>query len=380
VPYYISFTFKYQGAYNDKPLIFEWSTVTHGFKKPGLVLLRHTANSLDPIVVDHSGRLDLSRQGPIVVNGWNEDLWELAPGESFTLMTSLPGRYQELLNANETYTLLWPGANIALWEYGTIRESIGQELNDKDQPLPLPGGPHLTFTTFLEKEPLPERVATEARIGFDRANRAEETWRRDQARAKDAFPRASITERGPDAPVFTLTLDCPTTIRQDETVEAVVKVTYDAEANARPVVFHTNVFNDHDNYQTGRLRDGSWVNYDDDGGCGFRIYDDPDVPVTVGQSEHFVSLRPGESWTTSQRLGLDWYGVPDDAENGEVFCYVFCGETLDWWNWGSKAEHEETVVKLPCFIDGPVADPKDNDGRPALIVPMSNVVEYTYTK
>ncbi|KAH5442398.1 hypothetical protein HBI23_132070 [Parastagonospora nodorum] len=380
VPYHISFTFKHEGGHKCVPLIFEWSTVTHGFKTPGLVLLRHTVVGLEPIAVDHSERLDLSRQGPILVNGWNENLWELDHKGSFTIMSSLPERYQKLLDSNETYTLLWPGANIALWEYGTVREHMGQELDDKDQPLLLPGGPHITFSTHTENEPWPDRAATEARIGFDRANFAEETWRYEQARAKDTFPRTSIVERSPGAPIFTLEIECPSTIRQDETVEAVVRVTYKAEASARPVTFHTNVFQDNNSYQTGQFREGNWVNYDDDSGCGYRIMDDPDVLVMVGQSEHFVSLGPGESWTTSQRLGVDWYGVPDDAKDREVFRYVFCGETLDWWNWGSKAEHEGTVVKLPCFIDGRVTDPKNNDGRPALVVPISNFVEYTYIK
>lgn len=362
------------------PLIFEWCTATQGFEIPGLVLLRHTAVGLESIAVDHSEQLDTSRHGPVLINGWNQTLWELDTNGSFTLMSSLPGRYQELLKTDETYTLLWPGANLTLWEYGTMREHMGQELDDKDQPLLLPGGPHITFSTHTENKPWPDRAATEARIGFDRANFAEETWRREQARAKDAFPRVSIVERGPDAPVFTIALECPSTICHDETVEAVSKVTYEAEADAQPVTFHINMFQDNNSYQTGRFRDGNWVNYDGDSGCGFRIMDDPDVPVTVGQSEHFVSLRPGESWTTSQCLGIDWYGVPDDTKNGEVFRYVFCGGTLDWWNWGSKADHEGTIVKLPCFINGPVADPQDNDGRPALVVPKSNVVEYTYIK
>jgi hypothetical protein len=137
---------------------------------PGLVLLRHTAVGFESIAVDHTERLKLHRNGPILVNGWNESLWELAPKESFTVMTSLPGNYQELLVTNETYTLLWPGANIALWEYGTVREHISRELHDRNQPLLLPGGAHITFSTYTEDEPWADRAATEVRIGFDRAN------------------------------------------------------------------------------------------------------------------------------------------------------------------------------------------------------------------
>jgi hypothetical protein len=87
------------------------------------------------------------------INGWIENLWELGPKGSFTMMFSLPEKSQKILDTNETYTLLWPGANIALWEYGTVREHMGQELHDKDQHLLLPGGPHITFSTYTETEP-----------------------------------------------------------------------------------------------------------------------------------------------------------------------------------------------------------------------------------
>ena len=106
--------------------------------------------------------------------------------------------------------------------------------------------------------------------------------------------------------------------------------------------------------------------------------DNPDVAVNVGQDDHFASLQPGESWTTSQRLGYNWEELPNDAKNGEIFRYIFTGGSMDWWNWGSKADHEETVVKLPCFLWGPVVEPKDNDGRPKLGVTTSNVVEFSF--
>lgn len=102
---------------------------------------------------DHSGLLDNLRRGPILVNGWNLELWELGPEGSLTPICSLSGRHQKLLKPGETYTLLWPGCRIALWESATVRELIGRELDDKEQSLISPGGPHVTSTTYVEVEP-----------------------------------------------------------------------------------------------------------------------------------------------------------------------------------------------------------------------------------
>jgi hypothetical protein len=39
-------------------------------------------------------------------------------------------------------------------------------------------------------------------------------------------------------------------------------------------------------------------------------------------------------------------------------------------------DHRETMVKLPC-LEGDVTDPKDNGGRPRLVVPASEWFEFT---
>jgi hypothetical protein len=278
--------------------------------------------------------------------------------------------------------LLWPGGQLALWEYGTIREQIGRELDNKPAPLFLPGGPHVTFCTYEELPPWSMREEREAKVGFDRANLDERQWRFEQTRMKATFLPVDNRERDPDAPNLRVSLKCAPTIQSKGILEVAVRVTYEEQeqGTARPVTFHTRVFEAYDNYQLGRYRNGVWENYDDEsGGSGFQIMDDPDVPVTVGQDNRFASLQPGESWTTSQHIGYNWTELPDDAENGEIFRYVFIGETVDWWDWGSKADHEATVVKLPCFA-GYVVDPKDNNGRPELVVQPSNVVGFSLIK
>ncbi|KAE8314478.1 hypothetical protein BDV41DRAFT_563611 [Aspergillus transmontanensis] len=104
----------------------------------------------------------------------------------------------------------------------------------------------------------------------------------------------------------------------------------------------------------------------------YQIYDDPDIEVTPGQHPNFISLQPGERWTRMDNLEL-----PSDTEVGEVFKYEFNDRVLDWWDWGTKEDHLQTTVKLPCWINSDVLEPKDNEGRPAIVVPASNVVEFT---
>lgn len=223
------------------------------------------------------------------------------------------------------------------------------------------------------------REEREARVGFEKANLEEKEWRFEQKRAKDPFPPADIMQPDPDAPRLHVSLECPSSFPSIEILEVVVKVTYEAQKTARPITFHTRVFEDYHNYQLGRLHDGVWRNYDDKyGGFGAWLdVDNPDVPVIVGQDNNFASLQPGESWTTSQKIGYNWTELPHDADDGEIFGYVFMDVKLDWWDWGSKADHGETVVKLPYFLTGPVVDPRDNDDRPQLVVQNSNVVEFS---
>lgn len=68
---------------------------------------------------------------------------------------------------------------------------------------------------------------------------------------------------------------------------------------------------------------------------------------------------------------------PNDAAPGDRFRYLFKGATLDWWNWGNFEDHEDTVVWVPGWLRAKVQDPKYNEGRPTVVVPASNAVEFT---
>jgi hypothetical protein len=137
--------------------------------------------------------------------------------------------------------------------------------------------------------------------------------------------------------------------------------------------------------QLARRRAGSEGGWEacelyDSGVTGFIIYDDDDDDweVYVGQrGEDFASLLPGESWTTGDCLH-EWpdIALPRDSMTGDVFRYRVIRAGTDWWDWGSMEDHRETMVKLPC-LEGDVTDPKDNGGRPRLVVPASEWFEFT---
>lgn len=168
------------------------------------------------------------------------------------------------------------------------------------------------------------------------------------------------------------------------------KVTYDAEKvndepPARAIIFHTYAFEAAEGPREGyhlyrqQTYDNKlvWESYEDsDATPGWAIYDDPDVSVRPAQHKDFVTLAPGETWTTQRRLqGEHWTEFPRGYVAGDVFRYMFKGGVVEWWDWGSGLEHVDTVVKLPCWIAGEVTSPADNGGRPKLVVPASEIME-----
>jgi hypothetical protein len=108
------------------------------------------------------------------------------------------------------------------------------------------------------------------------------------------------------------------------------------------------------------------------------LVDSLDVVVNVSKDdENFATLELGQTFTITHRMDKQTYWLPFDTEVGDVFRYVFKGIVLDWWDWGDRTEHKETTVTLPCFFTGSVQEPKDNGGRPELVVPSSNTVDFT---
>lgn len=379
LPFTIYFTIEQQDSVAGQTVIIEWNPDVHRFVESGFVLLRHTATDLKVMAVEHSGSVDVSRHEPLLVDGWDYSLRELeATGVDF--QSSLPGTYQKLFRAYETYTLIWPGGEVAKCEKGTVRQHIRSALHNRPDPLILPGGPHIAFSTHEAMPPWPRRAEREAKRGFDRANGEEEAWRFEQTRMKPESPPESHTKPDPNAPNLRVSLQCPSTLRTDDIAEVTVKVTYEAHATARPITFHTYIFEAYGVYRSGRLRNGTWKAYENEstvcGGSG--PFDEPDARVNVGKDDRFTSLHPDETWMTTQRIGKYWAELPRDVQPGETCGYVFHGTTLDWWDEDPKEDHKETAVKLP-YLTGRIVEPRDNDDRPQLALRTSNVVEFIVT-
>jgi hypothetical protein len=178
-------------------------------------------------------------------------------------------------------------------------------------------------------------------------------------------------------------------------IDLTIKVTYSGIADSdsvKPITFHNETFRTGKVLREGiclyRLReDGRWERCkpDDGFGPGFGIFYNPPIAVNIGDlsdknSDRFTTLNLRESWTTQRRVqnGTSWTSLPDDVEMGDRFKYVVKGAIVNWWDWGTTEEHRNTVVQLPCWISGDVVEPGDNGGRPKIVVPASNEVEFEY--
>lgn len=185
-------------------------------------------------------------------------------------------------------------------------------------------------------------------------------------------------------------LECASTATRNQDFDVRVKVTYKGIAQpdgeeqvVRPISLHTYAFQALSGPREGfrldrrsKIDDQNWEPCKLDDETGFRIVDEPDIDVIVGQDENFIALELGRSWTSSRPLQKKgWTSLPADVVVGDVFRYRFKGTTVDWWDWGNLEQHLDTVVKLPCWIAGAVTEPANNDGRPKLVVPASKAVE-----
>jgi hypothetical protein len=60
---------------------------------------------------------------------------------------------------------------------------------------------------------------------------------------------------------------------------------------------------------------------------------------------------------------------------GDLLVVWFNGSTAEWWDWGSPEDHKTTKVMLSGqWSGGGVTHPKDNDGRPPLLLPAAGRV------
>lgn len=344
-----------------EPCIIHWDPVEDGFGQSGIMILHHESNEIQPIQVE-PGQLSAKQLHPRGVSASDPCFQQLTPGDTVSWEVVLPSIYLDSFIEDHLYEIFWPGGQIPLWNWGTLAEHNDQ-LVPKFPAAVLPGGPHQSLEIINIESDIEDEIAT------------------------GPSPRPlSPSARVSDAPVFSVSVAGPATLSmKDRNVSGrlrypvTVTVTYDTAPgpsdDGKPVIFHTFIFEDMDNRNDGfRLyvggKDG-WSPHELSGLLTHHLYRFffPD-PFHVGHSQdRFRTLRPGESCSLTREVS----DFPKNAAPGDVFRYGYKGGKLDWWNWGDFEDHEDTVV----WIYGRVTDPKDNEGRPGIIIPASNLIEFT---
>ncbi|RAH51056.1 uncharacterized protein BO95DRAFT_75273 [Aspergillus brunneoviolaceus CBS 621.78] len=275
------------------------------------------------------------------------------------------------LQPDERYEILWPGAEIPRWELGDAREATAPERKCKRKskskvaPLVIPGGARCSFMLKGEREPAPMPRA----------------W---------SPPPLEQTDRVPGAPVLTVELKATTSHwNSRKRLPITWTITYHGTAgredapptNPRPITFRTYDFCTYGAFRAYRQRykDGEWESYDEGGSCQFPSGPDDPYQVIVGKEREkagFISLQPGQTYSRSVHL-YSQDDLPPYPSTGEILRSRFVGCVLDWWDWGTLEEHGDTVVTVPGFLGGEVLEPRDNGGRARVVVPASNLVEFT---
>ncbi|KAJ5531056.1 hypothetical protein N7527_004449 [Penicillium freii] len=287
------------------------------------------------------GQLPAKQLHPRDVFSSDPCLQQLTPGDSASWEVALPSVYFDSFIEVHLYEIFWPGGQIPLWDWGTLAEHNDQ-LVPKFPAVVLPGGQHqaleiINIESDIEDDiasgPSPRPLSPSARTAMYQGD----------------FAILSLSPSHNAAP--------------------------DLLDKENPVIFHTFIFKDLDNRNNGfRLyvggKDG-WSPHELNGLLTHHLYRFcfPD-PFQVGHSQDlFRVLRPGESCSLT-RVVSDF---PKNAAPGDVFRYGYKGGQLDWWDWGNFEDHKDTVV----WIYGGVTDPKDNEGRPGIMIPASNLIEFT---
>lgn len=175
-----------------------WRFVTWG----SLVLLHEKADGqLEPVEVgllegmdDHQYSLDHATNE--VIHAYSHSFWEIStsPEEGknkFVRRGHLSANYQTKLVPGERYHLLWPGGEMELWGWGTIKEHEGKRLESRAGAVGQDGKPAprlvllpaagAKFVAVEADTPYPRRGRLITRegphISYDRANREEAMWR-----------------------------------------------------------------------------------------------------------------------------------------------------------------------------------------------------------
>ncbi|KAE8376228.1 hypothetical protein BDV26DRAFT_294261 [Aspergillus bertholletiae] len=156
----------------------------------------------------------------------------------------------------------------------------------------------------------------------------------------------------PGAPVLSVEFSGPDSIVPGGDHSASWHVHYHGSPTDRPITFRNHVF--WEEIRRYHLEDDLWE--PEEGGCLRAFLNDPNITVNVTEEEGFTTLKPGNVVVTHGEFGI-----------------LFMA--------GKMGMHGVIGLKVvPSFLEGRVNEPADNGGRPQLVVPASNAIEFRTVK
>jgi len=164
------------------------------FKFTRFLLLHQKGDSFEQVNVGQGTFENRGGEDIMKVNGCNNGLEELRPGEARRFVQILPDNLHKALIPGERYRLIWQGEEIFMWDWGTKRDWVGKELKSqaaRESKLPrliLPASAGVEFTVKEESEPWPGRAEYEAEFGFSAANSREADWLLEQNPPRSPSP------------------------------------------------------------------------------------------------------------------------------------------------------------------------------------------------
>ncbi|KAJ5308779.1 hypothetical protein N7508_004158 [Penicillium antarcticum] len=340
--------------------IIHWDPIEDGFNSGDILLLRHEAGQLRPVPSNQPCTKSIH---PRQVSVSNKCFKQLDPGDRVDwFKPTIPSTSFGFANG-QSWEIVWKGGQIPLWDWGTLAEHDGSQIVPKSPAIILPSRPPQSFEFTDEESDIEDETVL--------------------------YPSSPIplspSARVIDAPVLSMSIAGPETLSMTDRVRGrihypvTITITYDpapGPPDDRPVIFHVCVFTSIDRYTGGfklYFKDsGEWIPYQVNPIFMHHAYrfSKPE-PFNVGQNDgdQFQALRPGESWSFTREVT----DFPKNAAPGHQFRYRFKGTSPEWWDWGNFQDHDSTIVWL---VEDRLSDPKDNDGRPAIVIPASNWVEF----
>mgnify|MGYP001585218931 CR=1 FL=1 len=142
----------------EEPCVIYWNPEPFSFGPAAFLLFRHTASGLQKI--DINNELSGMLEPPLMLEGFRYSVWELAAGrragEGLAFGATLAERYRREMVVGK-YELVWPGVEIALWDWGTKKQHLGQELGPKSPKIWVPAA---RITLEVEEEEEVRRAGT----------------------------------------------------------------------------------------------------------------------------------------------------------------------------------------------------------------------------